>query len=163
MRTFVLIVATSLAVAACGESAYTPAAPTQTSPTPLTSLSGTWTGTSADTSGPEKMIWTVSQNGTAMTGTMNISDTGRSMMGAGSMQGTVNGSTMTFHMTVPNGGFSGMMSSCMMGVDGQATLSSDGHTMAGTYTGNMVGMMSGGMMGQSCGGAMNNGQFTLTR
>ena len=163
MRTFVLLVVTSLAVAACGESVYTPAAPTQTSPTPLTSLSGTWTGSAADTSGPGKMIWTVSQNGTAMTGTMNISDTGRSMMGTGSMQGTVSGSTMAFHMTVPTGGFAGMMSSCAMGVDGQGSMSSDGHTMTGTYTGNMSGMMSGGMMGQSCGGAMNNGQFTLTR
>jgi hypothetical protein len=56
-----------------------------------------------------------------------------------------------------------MMSSCALGVDGQATMSSGGHTMTGTYSGTMSGMMSGGMMGQSCGGAMNNGQFTLTR
>jgi hypothetical protein len=109
------------------------------------------------------MTWTVAQNGTVMTGTMNISDMGRGMAGNGSMQGTVNGSTMAFHMTVPNGGFDGTMSSCTMGVDGQATMSSDGHTMTGTYSGNMSGMMSGGMMGQSCGSTMNNGQFTLTR
>jgi hypothetical protein len=109
------------------------------------------------------MTWTLTQNANAMTGSMNISDTGRSMMGNGTMQGTVNGSTMTFHMTVPSGSFSGMMSTCTMGLDGQATMSSDGHTMIGTYSGSMSGMMSGGMMGQSCGGAMNNGQFTMTR
>jgi hypothetical protein len=82
------------------------------------------------------------------------------MMGNGSMQGTISGSTVTFHMAVPNGGFGGMMSSCSMGMDGQATMSQDGHTMTGTYSGNMSGMMS---QMQSCGGAMNNGQFTLTR
>jgi hypothetical protein len=163
MRTSILVVSSLLTLAACGGSASTPAAPTSTSPATSTSLSGTWTGTSADTSGPEKLSLAVAQNGTAVTGTMNISDTGRSMMGNGSMQGTVNGSTMTFHMTVPSGGFNGTMSSCSMGVDGQATMSSDGLTMTGTYSGTMAGMMSGGMMGQSCGGAMNNGQFTLTR
>jgi hypothetical protein len=85
------------------------------------------------------------------------------MVGNGSMQGTISGSNVTFHMAVPAGGFSGMMSSCVMGIDGQAIMSEDGHTMTGTYSGNMSGMMSGGMMGQACGGAMNNGQFTLTR
>jgi hypothetical protein len=163
MRTSILVVLGLLAVTACGGSTYTPATPSATSPGTLTSVSGTWTGTSADTTGPETLAWTVTQNGTAMTGTMNIGDTGRSLMGTGSMQGTISGANMTFHMTVPTGGFGGMMSSCSMGVDGQATMSSDGHTMTGTYSGNMSGMMSGGMMGQSCGGAMNNGQFTLTR
>lgn len=123
-------------------------------------LSGSWTGTSADTSGRENMTWALNQNGNAMTGTMNISDGGRGMAGSGSMQGTVSGSSMTFHMTVPNGGFNGMMSSCSMSVDGQAQMSDDGHRMTGTYSGNMSGMMSSM---QSCGGAMNNGQFTLTR
>jgi len=100
-----------------------------------------------------------------MTGTMSFSDTGRGMMGTGSMRGTVNGRTVTFHMDIPNGGFSGMMASCSMGMDGQGMMSDDGRTMTGTYSGNMAGMMSGGMMNQtqSCGSAMNNGQFTLTR
>jgi len=74
-----------------------------------------------------------------MTGTMNFSDTGRNIMGNGSMQGTINGSSVTFHMSVPNGGFTGTMSSCSMGVDGQATMSDDGHTMTGTYSGSMSG------------------------
>jgi hypothetical protein len=106
------------------------------------------------------MTWTLAQNGNAMTGTMNISDGGRSMMGSGPMQGTISGSTVTFHVAVPNSGFSGMMSSCSMSVDGQAQMSDDGHTMTGTYSGNMSGMMSSM---QSCGAAMNNGRFTLTR
>jgi hypothetical protein len=106
------------------------------------------------------LTWTLIQNGNAIAGTMNISDSGRGMMGNGSMQGTINGSTMTFHMAVPNGNFSGMMSSCSMSADGQVQMSDDGHTMTGTYSGSMSGMMS---QMQSCGGAMNNGRFTLTR
>ena len=35
------------------------------------------------------------------------------------MQGAISGSTMTFHMTVPNGGFNGTMSSCSMGIEWQ--------------------------------------------
>jgi hypothetical protein len=106
------------------------------------------------------MTWALTQNGSAMAGTMNISDTVRSMMGSGSMQGTVSGSAVTFHMAVPAGGFDAMMSSCSMAVDGPAQMSSDGHTMTGTYSGSMSGMMS---QMQSCGGPMNGGHFTLTR
>jgi len=106
------------------------------------------------------MNWSVTQNASAMTGTMSFSDTARFMMGSGSMQGTINGSTVTFHMAVPNGGFGGMMSPCSMSADGQAQMSADGHTMTGTYSGNMSGMMSSMA---SCGGAMSNGHFTLTR
>src|ERR1035437_9128741 len=117
MRTWILVVFTLLTVAACGGSTSSPATPAPNPAGTLTSLSGTWTGTSADTSGQDKMTWTLTQNANAIAGTMNISDTGRSMMGNGSMQGTVNGATMTFHMTVPSGGFNDMMSSCTMGVD----------------------------------------------
>jgi hypothetical protein len=156
----ILVVLSLMFVTACGGSTSAPAAPTPTPIATLTTLSGTWTGTSADTSGQENMAWTVTQNGNAMTGTMNISDGGRGMMGIGSMQGTIAGSNVTFHMAVANGGFSGMMSSCSMLVDGQAQMSDDGHTMTGTYSGNMSGMMSSM---QSCGSAMNNGHFTLTR
>ena len=156
----ILVVLSLMFVAACGGSASMPAGPSPIMPGGLTSLSGTWTGTSTDTSGPENMTWGVTQNGNAMTGTMNISDSNRGLMGSGSMQGTISGATMTFHMAVPNGGFGGMMSSCSMSMDGQAQMSDDGHTMTGTYSGSMTGMMSSM---QSCGGAMNNGHFTLTR
>jgi hypothetical protein len=156
----ILVVFSVMFMTACGGSTSAPTAPTPVPPGTLTSLSGTWNGTSADTSGPENMTWGVTQNGNAMTCTMNISDGGRSMMGSGSMQGTIAGANVTFHMAVANGGFSGMMSSCSMSLDGQAQMSDDGHTMTGTYSGNMSGMMSSM---QSCGGAMNDGHFTLTR
>ena len=160
MRTSVFVVFSLLTVSACGGSTSSPAAPTPAPTATGASLSGTWTGSASDTSGQENMTWTLGQSGNAMTGTMIISDTGRSMMGTGSMQGTISGSTMTFHMAVPNGGFSGIMSSCSMSLDGQAQMSDDGRTMTGTYSGSISGMMSSM---QSCGGAMNNGRLTLTR
>lgn len=156
--TFVLL--SGLLVSACGGSSSSPVSPSSGSVTTQSTVSGTWSGTSSDTSGQEKMSWSVTQNGNGITGTMSFSDTGRDMMGNGTMRGTVNGLSVTFHMDVPNGGFSGMMSSCSMGMDGQATMSGDGHTMTGTYSGSMSGMMS---QMQSCGGAMNDGRFTLTR
>lgn len=153
----------ALLASACGTSSSTPVSPSTPTPTVAASVTGTWNGTAADTLGADKMSWAVTQTGTAMSGTMSVSDTTRSMMGNGTMTGTMNGNTLTFHMSVPAGGFGGQMTSCSMGIDGQGTMSDDGHTMTGTYTGSMSGMMSGGMMGQSCGGAMNNGQFTMTR
>ncbi|MCX6545787.1 MAG: hypothetical protein NTV05_15415 [Acidobacteria bacterium] len=166
MRRYALVALSLMFTTACAGSAATPTAPTaltQTPAAPLTSLSGTWIGTSADTTGRESMTWALTQNGNSMTGTMNISDTSRSMMGNGSMQGAISGSTVSFHMTVPSGGFSGTMSSCSMLVDGQGQMSDDGHALTGTYSGSMSGMMSGMMSTVSCGGAMNSGQFTLTR
>ena len=163
MRVSIFVLFGLLTVAACSGSASAPAAPTSTSNVTPTILAGTWTGSSTDTSGQANMTWILSPSGDTVTGTTSISSTARSMMGNGTMQGAFSGTTMTFQMTVPSGGFTGMMSSCSMGLNGQATLSSDGRTMTGTYSGSLSGMMSGGMMGQSCGGAMNNGQFTLTR
>jgi hypothetical protein len=163
MRYFGAAILAGVLASACGSSASTPTSPSTPTPTVATSVTGTWNGTAADTLGSDKMTWTVTQTGSGMTGTMSVNDTTRSMMGSGAMTGTMNGNTLTFHMTVPAGGFTGQMSPCSMGVDGQGTMSDDGHTMTGTYTGSMSGMMSGGMMGQSCGGTMNNGQFTMTR
>ncbi len=158
MRYVVLVLFGALAAAACGGTTSSPVAPST-----VNSMTGTWSGGAHDSTGQETMGWTVTQNGNGLSGTMSLSDAGRSMMGNGSMTGTVSGNGVHFHMTVPTGGFSSMMSSCSMSLDGDATMSADGHTMTGTYSGSMSGMMSGGMMGQSCGGAMSGGQFTLTR
>jgi hypothetical protein len=160
MKHLTIVLLAGLVASGCGGSSSSPVSPSPGSLTTLSSVGGTWSGSSADSSGQEQMVWTVAQDGSNVTGTMSFSDTGRGMLGNGSMRGSVNGRTVTFHMDVPNGGFSGMRSSCSMDMDGQATISDDGHTMTGTYSGNMSGMMS---QMQSCGDAMNNGRFTLTR
>ena len=163
MRYLGLVILTATLATACGANTSAPVSPSAIRTPSVLSAAGTWSGTSTDTTGSAQLSWTVTQNGTDMTGTMSVGNTGRSMMGTGTMRGTVNGQALTFHMDVPSGGFSGMMSACSMGVDGQGTMSADGHTLTGTYSGSLVGMMTAGMMNQSCGGAMNNGQFTMTR
>ncbi len=153
------------ALSAChGSSSFAPSAPTPGAVN-LNSMVGSWSGASSDSSGGERMTWSIAENGTALGGTMNVSDATRGMMGTGTLRGTVNGRTASFHVDVAAGGFSGTMSSCTMTLDGQATMSDDGKTLTGTYGGTMSGMMSSanGMMNQPCGGAMSNGQFTLTR
>ena len=165
MKNLAALLLGGLIVAACGSNTSSMMSPAPTSPSTPATLSGSWSGTSKDSTGQNSLSWTVTQNGTNLTGTMNVSDSGIGMMGSGTMSGTVNGQMVAFHMAVPSGGFSGAMSPCAMGLDGQATMSADGHTMTGTYSGSMSGMMAGGMMGpmQPCGGSVTSGQFTLTR
>jgi hypothetical protein len=153
-----------LLVSACSGTSN-PVSPTPANNSNLAAVSGTWAGTMTDTTGTAADTWTVSQSGTTVTGTMSMSDNTRNMMGAGTMSGTVNGKSVSFHMEVKAGGFSGMMSTCGMMIDGQGMMSEDGHTMTGSYTGAFSGMMSSGMMGmmQPCGGTMGNGTFSLTR
>ena len=167
MRLLTLTIFLGVSVAACGGHASSPASPSSTPTLSLNAVTGTWSGTSSDSVGQNALTWRATQNGNVVTATANLTDTGRGMTGDGTMQGTMSGRMMTFHMVVPNGGFGGMMASCWMSVDGRAEISPDGHTMTGTYAGNMAGMMSQwmGTMWQErpCGGPMNDGRFTLTR
>jgi len=165
MRLSSLVFLTGLTTVACGGAANSPMAPSPVAPsipsgtTPL-SVTGTWLGASTDSTGGEQVGLVLTQDGTTVTGPMSFADPTRTMMGNGTMQGTLSGNTMTFHMVIPTGGFNGSMSPCSMGVDGTATISTDGMTMTGTYGGQMSGMMG---QQQTCGGAMTNGQFTMTR
>jgi len=164
MRQFSFVFLLGLTVAACGGSASSPTAPSPVSGTTPLSVTGNWLGTSTDSTGGEQMRLVLTQNGTTVTGPMSFADPTRTMMGNGTMQGTLTGNTMTFHMTIPTGGFNGSMSPCSMSMDGRADISADGVTMTGTYGGQMSGMMSGMMsQQQSCGGAITNGQFTMKR
>jgi hypothetical protein len=86
------------------------------------------------------MGFTLTQDGNTVAGTSSISDSMRNMMGTGTMQGTMTGNTLTFHMTVASGGFAGAMGPCSMGLDGSGDISGDGRTMTGTYTGSMSGI-----------------------
>ena len=160
MRLFSLVFSVGLTAAACGGSANSPAAPSPVGGTTQLSMTGTWLGTSADSTGGEQMGLNLTQNGTTVTGTMSFADPTRNMMGTGTMQGTLNGRKLTFHMAVPNGGFAASMSACSMSMDGNADISDDGMTLMGTYGGQMSGMMS---QMQNCGGALNNGHFTMKR
>lgn len=170
---FVLVLA--LIAPACGGSSSTisPSPVSSVAPTgtpAARSVAGNWSGTAADSGGQQDMGWVVTQNGNAVTGTMTFANSGRGMMRRGTLHGTWDGQTFTFRIEIPNGGFGGMMASCALVLNGQATLDEHWRTMMGTYAGQVSGTMpwsgtGGGMMNhmQPCGGLLNNGQFQLTR
>ena len=121
---------------------------------------GRWSGTTSDSAGSATGVWALSQNGTALSGTTQISDTTRSMMGDGTIRGVVNGKTISVHMEVPAGGFAGAMAACSMVIDGAGTISDDGGKITGSYTGSLAGMIG---PQRSCGGALSRGTFSMSR
>ena len=164
MRLSWLLMLAAVVASACGGSPSRSLVSPATGPGNALSLTGSWSGSSSDTTGSDQIVCTLTQNGSTITGTMSLSDNARGMMGRGSMQGTMTGNRVTFHMNVPTGGFSGAMGPCSMGVDAVVDVSDDGRSMTGTYGGAMSGMMAGMMsQPQSCGGVMSNGRLTLTR
>ena len=178
MKSISFIVLLGLIGSACGgssPSAVSPVRPTNT--VTERSVTGTWSGPAADSGGQQQMGWTITQNGSTVTGNMTFGNSGRGMMGRGTLHGTWDGQTFTFRIEIPNGGFGGMMASCALVLNGQATLDEHWKTMMGTYAGQVSGTMPGpgpwsgsgpfpgGMMNQMqpCGGLLNSGQFKLTR
>jgi len=121
---------------------------------------GRWSGTTSDSAGSTTGVWALSQNGTALSGTTQVSDNTRSMMGDGTIRGTVNGKSISFHMEVPTGGFAGAMATCSMVIDGAGTMSDDGGKITGSYTGSLAGMIG---PQRSCGGALSRGTFSMSR
>jgi hypothetical protein len=121
---------------------------------------GRWSGTTSDSAGNAAGVWALAQNGTALTGTTQINDSTRSMAGDGTIRGTVNGKSISFHMEVPTGGFAGAMATCSMVIDGEGTMSADGGKITGSYTGSLAGMIG---PQRSCGGALGRGTFSMAR
>ncbi len=154
---FVVLLAMLVAVTGCGQSSPSPTVPSS----PL--ATGTWSGSLSDSTGQATVGWQVTQSGNILDGTISFTDPGRGMAGSGSVLGAMNARTISFHATVPSGGFQGAMSPCSMVMDARGTMSEDGRTITGTYSGTLSGTLSGATTDQSCGGPMNNGQFTLTR
>jgi hypothetical protein len=126
-------------------------------------MAGTWSGTTTDSNiGQQKMTWTLNQEGGVVSGTFSLGDNG-SLASNGTLRATMAGRLIGFHLEIQGGGFGGVMSSCSMTVDGQASVSDDGRTLTGSYSSSMSGTLSGSLMGEACGGSVNDGRFTLTR
>ena len=125
---------------------------TQPSPTPATTanVSGSWSGTASDSSGPGQMTWQLTQTDTSFTGTATVTDTTTGVSGTGSVSGTVTGSTVQFLITIPGGGFPSPYATCAANVSGSGQATSS--TITGTYVGT-----------SSCVGTLGSGQFTLNK
>ena len=151
-----LLIALALFCVACGSSGGgSSGSTTQPSPAPTTGsgqtadANGTWSGRALDSSGPGAMVLQLTQNGTAVSGVVTITDTSTGLTARGTVSGTVSASLMHFSIAIPAGGIE-TQPSCTAIVSGDAQVS--GTSMTGTYTGS-----------SSCTGAISSGQITLNR
>ena len=135
-----LVAATVFVSAACGNS---------NQPSPI-DLTGSWSGTATDSSGPGSIAWRVTQSGSAFSGTLTITDDSSGAHGRGSVSGTVSGTAMEFSITIPAGGFDEPWGACTANLTGSATVTTS--SFAGTYAGS-----------NSCAGSVSAGQLTLNR
>jgi hypothetical protein len=135
-----------LAAMACGSSTTT----SPTSTTPAVNLTGTYSGNASDSSGPGRMTWVLTQSGTNVSGTM----TGATPLGTvqfrGNISGALSGTTLTFTISIPQGGVSAFPN-CTINFSGSAA-GVTSTTISGTYSGT-----------STCTAPFNNGQFTLTK
>lgn len=121
-----------------------------TSPGSPVVLSGTYSGSAQDTSGPGRMTWQVSQSGTSVSGTATLVDTATNTTLTGTISGSVSGSTLTFQIAVASGASPTPGSSCSASSSGTAQVTAT--TINGTYTGT-----------NSCTGAFSNGTLSLSK
>jgi hypothetical protein len=116
----------------------------------VTGLTGAWSGTAADSSGPGLMTWQITQSGDAVSGTFTMIDSATTLNGRGSVNGTVSGSTLRFILRVAAGGFDAPHAACTLEVNGEARVSDT--EINGTYSGS-----------NSCAGTIATGQLTLNK
>lgn len=117
------------------------------------SLNGTYAGPASDNTGPGTLTWVLTQSGSTITGSLTLVAVGSTstVTGHGTVSGTLSGSTLTFTMSIPAGGFPFPYSSCVATGSGTAT-NVTSTNIAGTYSGN-----------NSCTGSVSGGTFNLAR
>ena len=141
----------------CGASAA-PVAPTSSSTGTTLNLTGTWTGTGSDRTGDEALMWTVTQSGTAVTGTVNMSAFNAPEGSCafchkhkiGTLTGTVSPAALSMKIVFP-GGDAVETPICVIKLDATATNPSNDRFTA-TYTGD-----------DTCEGSFTDGSLTMTR
>src|SRR6185295_7248420 len=89
----------------------TPAAPAPAAP-PSLGLTGAWTGTGTDPQGAERMSWTLTQTGAALSGIADLAPLDAAdgscaschKFKAGTVTGTLSGTTLKMTLVFPSGG-----------------------------------------------------------
>lgn len=94
------------------------------------------------------MAWQLTQSGDAVTGSVAIADAFGVIVARGTMSGTLSGSSLSFSITIPAGGFTGDPS-CAASATGAASVTPS--SLAGSYN------------GTSCTGAFAAGTLTLSK
>jgi hypothetical protein len=135
-----------------------------TAPVATQSLTGAWLGSAADSSqtlgagsmmgqaSMGAMTWQLTQNGTAVTGSMTFAGSGMQGRMPGTLTGTLSGDILTFTIDMPMGSMHNVLSvTCSSRATGTALINRATMTMTGTYSG-----------AHSCHGPFNNGQMLMT-
>jgi hypothetical protein len=147
----VLVVASAVA---CGGSGGGSGSPTQPPPSSASSgpisLTGNWSGTASDSSGPGQVTWQLTQAGTSFSGTATLTDGSTGLGGRGTVSGTVSNTSIHFSISIPAGGFDSPYAACT------AEVSGDGQVSTASITGTFAGS-------NSCTGAITSGQLTLNK
>ncbi len=134
----------TLTTACKSDSATTPAAPAAT----VLNVAGSWRGTATDSSGPGTISLQITQSGTNLTGTVNMSVT--TATGRGTLTGTISGSTIHLTIAIPAGGFDAPFGTCTASVTGDGAASAS--SITAIYTGT-----------NSCSGSITKGELTLSK
>jgi hypothetical protein len=136
----------------------TPAAPAPTPAAPL-GLAGAWNGTGTDPQGAERMSWMLTQTGAAVSGTADLAPLNAAdgscaschKFKAGTITGTLSGTTLNMTLVFPSGGDGVPTPMCTITFDAAAS-GVDGNRIAATYIGD-----------DSCEGRFTGGTFAMTR
>jgi uncharacterized protein (TIGR03437 family) len=116
----------------------------------LQDITGVWSGTASDSSGPGRMTWRLTQTGPTVTGTIFLSTPLGTVVFNGNFSGTVSGQALTFSIDVSRGGIP-TLPSCSVTLQGTSTTITNTILM-GIYAGT-----------NSCTGPFSNGSFNLTK
>jgi hypothetical protein len=129
---------------ACGGSpaAPTPPAPVVETPAPAQTLSGAWTGTGTDSQGVAVISWSLTQSGSALTGTVMTRSTNPTdgscnschRNKSGTIAGTLSGTTIAVTMSFAAGAAGDPTPACSATLTGTASSATSG-MITGTYSG----------------------------
>lgn len=158
-----LLVGAMLAAVGCSSPSSPTAAPAPSPPAPPsgpppTTLAGAWTGTGTDPQGAEKMSWMVTQSGSTLSGSADLSPLNAAdgscaschKFKTGTIAGSMSGSALALTLTFPSGGDGVPTPMCTITFDARATLG--GGRITATYTGD-----------DSCEGPFTGGTFVMSR
>ena len=147
---------------ACSGTPAPPASPATPS-TPATpagaTLTGAWAGTGSDPQGPEKMTWSLTQAGDAISGKADLSGLNAAdgscaachKLKSGTITGTVSGATIAMRLVFPAGGDGVPTPACTITFEATGSMVSRDRIDA-TYSGT-----------DTCEGPITGGTFTMSR
>lgn len=115
---------------------------------PAVTLTGTWSGTASDSTGPGSMKWVVNQAGSKISGNVEVTAGSRTIKGK--ITGLVSGEMLTYSVSLPVAGLKATYGTCSVTMNGTAVASTS--KLLGTYSGL-----------NSCEGPFSNGELSLTK